>query len=140
MRPTAKCCARCQPVPRPSAWIPCTSLTSAAPSAKMVSGGCKARKEALPERSMVPCSALKNDLDSCLLPRMEMELFMDGVILLRGIRSPLIVVDSIMTYMDVHISCWCISCVYNLHELIVVVFYLGTQNGTQTLHIIHLST
>ena len=38
-RPAGKCCARCPRVHRPSAWTPCTSRTSAAPSAKTV-GAC----------------------------------------------------------------------------------------------------
>lgn len=38
MRPTARCCAQCQRVPRRSVWTPCTSPTSAVPSAKMVRG------------------------------------------------------------------------------------------------------
>lgn len=35
-RPAGRCCARCPRVRRPSAWTPCTSRTSAAPSAKTV--------------------------------------------------------------------------------------------------------
>lgn len=38
-RPAGKCCVRCPRVHRPSAWTPCTSRTSAAPSAKTV-GAC----------------------------------------------------------------------------------------------------
>lgn len=38
-RPAGKCCARCPRAHRLSAWTPCTSRTSAAPSAKTV-GAC----------------------------------------------------------------------------------------------------
>lgn len=59
MKPTAKFCARSQPVLRPNVWIPCMSLTSAVPSAKMVSDGCKTGRRPLLERSMLFCSAVK---------------------------------------------------------------------------------
>lgn len=35
-KPTGRCCAPCPRVLRQSVWTPCTSLTSAAPSAKTV--------------------------------------------------------------------------------------------------------
>lgn len=54
-RPTGRCCAPCPRVPRRSVWTPCTSPTSAAPSAKTVGempaeGGCASVRRPAPRR------------------------------------------------------------------------------------------